>query len=207
MRNKKKETRCIKNAELRTSHDNDVVMIVGYPVIYNSNSEDMGFIERVAPGACKNALVSADVRALINHDPSQIVGRTGVNLTLSEDEKGLYMELVAPPKNSKRFDQLVNDIESGLITQQSYGFTVKMDEWVHFDNNKPSIRTIIEIDQLFDVSPVTYPAYPDTTVALRSLDEAKQDNLSIAKKRELALRDEQRNLDIDILIIQNKWEN
>ena len=170
-----KEIRTI-GAELRVKRDGDKPPVIsGYAAVFNSLSDDLGgFREKIAPGAFRGALKGSDVRALINHDPSQIVGRTGVNLALKEDDRGLFMELTPPPAGSERFDQLARDIESGLITQQSFGFTVRTDEWTEDKKKQTVTRTLKEIDQLFDVSTVTFPAYPDTTVALRNLEEHRK---------------------------------
>ena len=143
--------------------------ISGYAAVFNSQSEDLGFREVIKPGAFKNALKKSDVRALMNHDPNLIFGRQGVNLRLKEDRNGLHME--AEPVATSTYRMVSENIAAGLITQQSFAFTVPDggDEW----NDDYSKRTINEIDQVFDVSPVTYPAYSDTSVALRSRDAAK----------------------------------
>ena len=148
--------------------------IEGYAAVFNSDSVDMGFIERIAPGAFKSALKNADVRALINHDPNEIVGRTGQNLTLSEDEKGLKIEMSRPKGDSKRYEQLLADIESGFISQQSFAFTIEKESWEGIEEDTPT-RTINKVGMLTDTSFVTYPAYPDTSVALRSLELARDE--------------------------------
>jgi HK97 family phage prohead protease len=141
--------------------------ISGYAAVFNSDSEDMGFIERIKPGAFKSAIKKSDVRALFNHDQNLIFGRSGVNLSLKEDKKGLFMEVA--PLQTKTYQMVEENIRSGLVTQQSFAFTVKSDEW----NDDFTQRTIREVGEIFDVSPVTYPAYSDTTVALRSMKTAK----------------------------------
>jgi hypothetical protein len=80
---------------------------------------------------------------------------------------------VATPIDTRNFREVAEEVRLGLLTGQSFGFTIKSDEWEGLDTDKP-IRTITEIDQIFDVGPVTYPAYQDTTVALRSLEAAKE---------------------------------
>jgi HK97 family phage prohead protease len=144
--------------------------IVGYPIVYDKDSEDMGFVERIAPGAVTEALKRSDVRGLKNHDPSLIFARQGVNLKLTEDDKGL--KYVATPVDTRNYKDVADEIKSGLLTGQSFGFTVTKDEWRDLETDYPK-RTITEIGEIFDVGPVTYPAYQDTTVALRSLDAAK----------------------------------
>jgi HK97 family phage prohead protease len=143
--------------------------ISGYAAVFNSDSEDLGFIEEIKPGAFKDTIARSDVRALFNHEPSLIFGRQGVNLRLKEDKTGLYME--TDPVATSTYRMVSENIEAGLINQQSFAFTVPEggDKW----NDDYSRRTIYKIDQIFDVSPVTYPAYSDTSVALRSRDAAK----------------------------------
>jgi len=145
-------------------------MITGYPIVYNKDSEDMGFIERIAPGAAKKALKRSDIRALKNHDPNLIFGRQGVNLKFTEDKDGLYYE--ASEIDTQTYRQVAEEVRLGLLTGQSFGFTIIADEWTDLDTDKPK-RTITEIGQIYDVGPVTYPAYTDTSVALRSLEKAK----------------------------------
>lgn len=140
--------------------------ISGYAAVFNKDSEDMGFIERIKPGAFKNALKKSDVRALFNHDPNLIIGRSGVNLSLKEDKKGLFMEV--SPLATATYRMVAENISAGLVTQQSFAFMVEEDEW----DEDFRQRTIKKVSEVFDVSPVTYPAYPDTSVALRCRQDA-----------------------------------
>ncbi len=154
--------------------DGALPKIEGYAAVFNSDSEDMGFIERIRPKAFRDALKSSDARALFNHDPNYILGRqSNGTLTLTEDKKGLHMS-VSPPDTQLVRDMVLAPIERGDITQQSFGFTIEKDSWEGLDSDKPT-RTIEKVKEVFDVSPVTYPAYSDTEVALRSMKEA-QDN-------------------------------
>ena len=167
----KKEIRTIKTAvKVEKREDGSIKSIVGYPIVYNSDSEDMGFIERIAPGAATKALLKSDVRGLKNHDASLIFARTGVNLTLKEDKDGVMMQ--ATPVDTHNFRETAKEVDLGLLDGQSFAFTIKADEWKGLDTDKPT-RTITEFDSIFDVGPVTYPAYPDTSVGLRTLEEAR----------------------------------
>jgi HK97 family phage prohead protease len=166
-----KEVRHIKTtAKVEVRKDGTVGAIYGYPIVYNKDSEDMGFVESIAPGAVKKALKRSDIRGLKNHDPSLIFARQGVNLKLSEDDNGLRYE--ATPIDTRNFKEVAEEVRLGLLTGQSFGFTVEADEWSDLETNHPR-RTITEIGEIFDVGPVTYPAYVDTSVALRSLNEAR----------------------------------
>lgn len=201
-----REVRCwdLKGLTLRVIRKNDdsLPKVEGYAAVFNSDSEDMGFIERIAPGAFKKALKTSDTRALFNHDSNIILGRTSAGtLELKEDKKGLFMSII-PPDTQLIRDMVLAPIERGDITQQSFGFTVKADKWKEIDGKTP-IRTITEIGELFDVSPVTFPAYPDTDVALRSLENIKKDQVTLATKvAEIRAKDEQANLDIDLMKIK-----
>ena len=202
MSKEKKEMRVLRTAELRIirKDDDSLPKIEGYAAVFNKNSEDMGFIERISPGAFKSAIKTSDVRALFNHDSNIILGRTtSGTLELKEDEKGLFMS-VTPPDTQLVRDMVLSPIERGDITQQSFGFTIDEDSWEHKDN-EPSIRTITKVRELFDVSPVTYPAYPDTAVALRSLDNIKKDSETRAQDLATKAQAEERNMDIDMLIL------
>ena len=141
--------------------------ISGYAAVFDKDSEYMGFIERIDRKAFNEAIPKSDVRGLQNHDPNFIFARSGVNLTLKADKVGLHMDV--SPLTTSTYKMVEENIRSGLITQQSFAFTVDEDEW----NEDFTRRTIKKIGQIFDVSVVTYPAYADTSVALRSLEKAK----------------------------------
>jgi HK97 family phage prohead protease len=179
----KKEVRSIQEKPgIETREDGSIGKIHGYAIVYNRDSEDMGFIEQIAPGAARKAIKRSDIRALKNHDPSLIFGRQNVNLKLIEDERGLRYE--AEPIDTANYREIAEEVRTGLLTGQSFGFTVLSDEWSGLDTDNPK-RTITEIGEIFDVGPVTYPAYQDTTVALRSLDSAKEkpkDDIEITNK-------------------------
>jgi len=89
-------------------------------------------------------------------------------LEVKEDREGLLMEVIPPDTQWAR--DLMVSIDRGDINQQSFGFTVETDQWEEKEG-ADTIRTLIKIRQLFDVGPVTFPAYPDTSVATRSLEE------------------------------------
>ena len=184
----KKERRYIKVQELRVDEDFGKMTLTGYSAVFNSLSEDLGgFREKIQPGAFKNAIAKSDCRALFNHDANFVLGRsTAKTLRLKEDKTGLLMECDLPDTQFAR--DLMVSINRGDITQQSFGFTVKTDIWEENRDKQEVTRTLTEIEELFDVSPVTFPAYPDTTVAKRSLDnfqkssEIRGDTGEIARK-------------------------
>lgn len=148
-----------------------VPTLVGHAAVFNRDSELIAgsFIERIAPGAFRESIAKGDdVRALINHDPSLILARTiSRTLLLREDQHGLYVEIQIPKTTYAQ--DLLESTKRGDISQMSFGFTVSPggERWERGQNGAPDIRTLLSV-RLFDVSPVTYPAYPDTDVAVRS---------------------------------------
>ena len=151
----------------------DENVIEGYAAVFDKDSEDFGgWHERIAPGAFSSVLKDNAV-ALFNHDMNLVLGRNGVNLTLSEDGVGLKYKVKLPDTQlGKDTRQLIKD---GIISQSSFAFTVEEQEWRH-SKDEPSVRTIKKIKRLYDVSPVTSPAYPDATVGARSFEAEKQND-------------------------------
>ena len=158
--------------------------IVGYAAKFMTRSQDLGgFVEQIEHSAFQRSLdENADVRALIDHNPSLILGRTlSGTLKLSTDSTGLLVE-ITPPDTSYSRDLMVS-LERGDITQMSFAFVTKKDNWEK--DGTVNLRTLIDLD-LHDVSAVTYPAYLDTEVGLRSLSSflaEKQEDVSDIQKR------------------------
>lgn len=148
--------------------DTEVPFLRGHAAVFNKLSDNLGgFREKITPGAFDDVL-SDDVRALFNHDSNFILGRTASNtLTIGQDKKGLSYEVELPDTQVGR--DLAISVERGDISQSSFAFTVEEDSWDEDDEGR-IVRTITKIRKLFDVSPVTYPAYPDATVGVRSME-------------------------------------
>lgn len=158
--------------------------IRGYAAVFNQESENLGtedyeLREVLSPGAFDDVL-NDDVRALFNHDSSLILARSkGGNGTLriGTDDTGLWYEFEAPDTQAGR-DLLVS-LERGDVDQSSFGFTVSKEgqKWEETREGEKTkvLRTITKVSRLADVSPVTYPAYPDTKVALRNLEEFQKE--------------------------------
>lgn len=159
------------NIEVRADEEGKPAKIVGYAAVYGTQSEDIGFRETISKGAFEGADTS-DVRALFNHDSSKILGRTkSGTLRVSADEVGLRYEIDVP--NTTYAADLLESMQRGDVNQSSFAFSDVDDKWEERDGIW--YREIMQIRQLYDVSPVTYPAYSDTSVALRSLDKVKAD--------------------------------
>jgi uncharacterized protein len=156
--------------ETREDQTKDENVIEGYAAVFNRDSEDFGgWHERIAPGAFSEVLKD-DAVALFNHDTNLVLGRNGVNVTLSQDETGLKYRIKLPDTSLARdLRQLIKD---EIIHQSSFAFTVAQQEWKH-EEKKPSVRTVQKVKRLYDVSPVTRPAYRDATVGARSFEASK----------------------------------
>lgn len=158
------ERRYFAEAEIRLAdpENEESNAITGYAAVFNAWSEDLGFFkEQIAPGAFKATIKKGDIRALINHDPNLIIGRTrNKTLKLWEDDNGLGFEVTLP--NTSYAMDLRESIKRKDITQNSFGFQTVRDEWSE-DGKR---RTLHEV-RLFDISPVTFPAYRQTNVKLR----------------------------------------
>lgn len=156
------------NIEFRASEDDGGRTIEGYAALYDSESEELwGFTETIEPGAFDNADLS-DVRALMNHDPNLILARSASGtMQLGTDQKGLWYRFEAP--DTTFGNDFLTMVKRGDISQSSFAFTIKEDSWEDLEGGN-TLRHIRQIDKVFDVSPVTYPAYEKTSVTARSLD-------------------------------------
>ena len=157
-------------AELRTASDGEAPKISGYAAVYDAYSEDMGgWYERIAPGAFTDALGTSDIRCLINHDANLIMGRCKAKtLRISEDNTGIAIECDPPDTQYSR--DLQESMKRGDIDQMSFSFIPADTDWSETHNGLP-VRTITKFAELYDVSVVTYPAYPTTSAQCRSAKE------------------------------------
>lgn len=189
MSKNKMERRYINAAiELRETDAEPVVS--GYAARFNELSEELwGFREMIRPGAFSEALQGSDIRALFNHDPSQIVARTKNNtLRVWEDEHGLLYEFTPNMKTTAGRD-LVEHLRRGDIDQSSFAFSMEggVEEWD--DSGDMPVRILKKIGRLYDVSPVTYPAYPSTSVGLRSAEEIYKAYMKTKEERGVSPQD------------------
>lgn len=166
--------------ELRAAAGDQPKRIAGYAAKFNARSENLGygevkFFEIIEPGAFDEVL-GDDVRGLFNHDPNLILGRNKAKtLRLHVDATGLAYEIF-PAEQSYAKDLEVS-LTRGDVNQSSFAFAMPADysgeKWVR--EGKTVTRYIKKVARLYDVSPVTYPAYPDTEVSLRNLVNAYRD--------------------------------
>lgn len=158
--------------EVRLDNEDDKPTISGLGAVFNKRAEIFpGFFEEILPGAFDDVLKSDDVRALFNHDSNNILGRKSAGtLELRSDKKGLDYKIFPPDTQVGRDVQV--SIDRGDVTGSSFSFTVAKngDSWEERDDGTV-LRTITKIKSLGDIGPVTFPAYNDTTVAVRSRDD------------------------------------
>ncbi|EGQ3151768.1 HK97 family phage prohead protease [Staphylococcus pseudintermedius] len=165
--------------------DDEQMIVEGYALRFNTLSNDLGgFVETILPEALEKTDLS-DVRCLIDHDSSKVLGRTvSKTLELNVDDEGLYFRCQLP--NTSYARDLYENIKLQNINQCSFGFILD-DEGDSFDKRDDGLfkRTIKKIKSLFDVSIVTYPAYNDTDVApaLRSIEAIKESEKQKAENR------------------------
>lgn len=173
-----RETRSV-TAELRVTASDDGRTLEGL-IPYSSPSVDLGgFTEIIAPGAFAAALgADADVRALLNHDSTLLLGRTkSSTLTLTDSPEGLRYRLKLP--NTTAGNDLAEQVSRGDLEATSFGFCCHKESWAVADDGT-TIRTLQEVE-LFEVSPTGDPAYPDASVALRSIPDEIRSRIEQSK--------------------------
>jgi len=182
------ETRSIAYSTLELRADPDSDTLVGYAAVFDAPSEPMPFTEFVRRGAFAKTLNDgADVRLLVDHAGVPLARTKSGTLLLEEDDRGLRVEASLDPMNPDA-QRILSAMRRGDLSQMSFAFKAVKDSF----NADRSVRELKEV-QLFDVSVVTYPAYEDTIVSLRSRQPVtvevsgslslRQRQIQIAKQR------------------------
>lgn len=151
--------------------------IEGYAALYSSRSVNLGgFTEEITPGAFEGVIEKSVTLALIDHNQSRgILAKNSKgkgSLTLEADEKGLHFRFSAP--ETELGNELIEYLKRGDITQCSFAFSVADEHWEKTGEDE-YVRHIDKIDRLYDVSAVFNPAYPETSIAMRSLEAFKSE--------------------------------
>lgn len=173
MENKKIEKRTITHSvEVRADNDR---MVEGYALLFDTRSQDLGgFVEMIDKGALEGVIEKSDIFALLNHNDSRgILARSkegSGSLILDSDTVGLRYMFEAP--RTALGDELLEYLKRGDITGSSFAFSTDEDEWEELEDGR-QLRRIKKFERIYDVSPVWNPAYLDTSVAMRSMDEYK----------------------------------
>ncbi|MFS7388752.1 HK97 family phage prohead protease [Carnobacterium maltaromaticum] len=179
--------------ELRSDGESNEI-IEGYALKFDKWSDDLGwFREKLASESLEKTDMS-NVTALFNHNESQILGRSGINLELDVDNIGLRFKV--KPTDTSYSRDLMENIRQGVINQCSFAFTVSREqdseEWRENLESGIYERTIKNIDKLYDVSVVTTPAYPDTEAVVGARSKELVDKLELRKQ----------NKEIELLMLE-----
>ena len=181
--------------------------VSGYGSVFNSQSEDLGFIETIDPNAITEETIKrSDVFATLNHDMDKILARCKYgsgSLELKCDDKGLYYRFDAP--NTDLGDELLEYLTRGEIDSSSFAFTVKRDEWKNGDDGK-HYRRILEIDQIFDISPVFCAAYPEAICQKRNKPSDYADKINTLEKRDMDNKEKLNQLEEEIKKLKAEME-
>jgi hypothetical protein len=179
--------------------------LAGYASVFDAPTDLGPFDEVVRPRAFRRALkTKQDVRALINHDSNLVLGRSASGtLRMTEDEKGLKVEIDPPDTQYAR--DLIAVMRRGDVSQMSFAFlpTDDGERVTRDDETGRRLRELTDVD-LFDVSVVTYPAYADTSVALRSIEDAERRERSESERRAREFRSLQLRLALGRLSLTRK---
>lgn len=186
LRGGQREIRYAPIMELRVEGEDEgaaegTVRVVGHGAVFDRLSEWLWhprgeFREQIRKGAFEPALGKSDIRFLLNHDGLPLARNKSGTLKVEEDDIGLSIEAELDLSDPD-VQRLVPKLKRGDLSQMSFAFMLPVeggDEWEETDEGL--IRTIVRFEELFDVSPVTYPAYPDTDVAVRRLEQWRGDH-------------------------------
>jgi uncharacterized protein len=186
----KKEIRAynLEGVEIRKTGDTPIVS--GYAAVFEKLSLPLfGFREKIRLGAFENSIRSGNVKALWNHNSDYPLASTkGKTLIVREDKRGLFFELQLP--NTTWGKDAEESIRRGDTDGVSFGFETLVDEW---DNSDPknTIRTLVEV-RLIEISPTPFPAYPDTSLNVRTAEDVYKQ----FQKSQRAYTERKRDLDI-----------
>lgn len=172
--------------------DADTNKITSYSAVFNSWSKELwGFREIIRPGTFTKTIQNSDIRCLFNHDPNLILGRNKAGtLDIEEDSKGLRYTVSLP--GTSYAQDLKQSVMRGDITENSFWFDTISDRWgtEEIDGQKWEIRELLEVT-LFDVSPVTFPAYPGTE-GIQARAQPFFNTISLKSKRNLPFTDQEK---------------
>ena len=168
----------LRTANFKTREDGDQMIVSGYFAVFDSNYEIWhGATESIDRHAFDDAL-NDDIRALINHESTYVLGRTtSGTLKLSIDDVGLFGEIMINPKDLDAVN-LYERVKRGDVTQCSFGFEI-LEQDIN-EKEDGSVHFLIKKVKLYEVSPVTFPAYEDTSISARKRDfeESKKSEIN-----------------------------
>lgn len=167
----KLEYRALKGLHLREAPKDSgyIGVLAGYAAMFNRDSVrfagwEKDWVERIAPGAFRASLeTNPDVVALWSHDSSRPAARTPDTLTVREDDQGLAVEISLVDTATNR--DLLTNVRAKIVDSMSFGFMPVRTRWE--ETPELDVRTLLEVE-IYEVSPVVWPAYPDTSIGERS---------------------------------------
>lgn len=180
--------------EERAGEDSGLPKITGYSAVFEVDTEIQTFFgnfqERIQKGAFRRAIREGqNVRALRNHNPDNLLGTTEAKtLKLREDDTGLFIEIDTP--NTSIGKDTMESVKRGDLSGMSFAFVVRKEKWINGEDGATDLRIIQDVD-LYDVGPVTYPAYAQTTADIRSQSQVYQVGLTELGKEVPRLTTEQ----------------
>jgi len=182
MEDEKREIRNV-SAPLTRAADPESRMVEGYALLFRTPSDRLDFEETIDEGALDGVIERSDVFCVIDHDINRgVLGRCKRgegSLSLTIDEKGLMYRFEAP--KTALGDELLENLRRGEIDESSFCFDVEDEEWIKKEDGSWK-RSIKQIGNLYDVSPVYRAAYSSTSVYLRGLELAKEKEAEEARK-------------------------
>lgn len=176
-----KEYRYVGMDAVEIREEGESRFVEGYVNEFGALSEDLGgFREKVERGAFARSIEQGDVLALWQHDSADPLGRMSNGLLeLREDSRGLWFRIKAEALSPRQLEK----VQDGTVRNMSFGFFTKADSWE--ENDGGTVRTLLDVE-LLEVSPVTFPAYRDSSAAVRSLDAWRKDHgesVDIARRK------------------------
>lgn len=196
-----KITRCY-NFEMRASKDDDEKGIIeGRPIVYDRETDLGWFREIIQKGALEKTDLK-DVRFLVNHNTDMIpLARSRNNnenstMQMTVDEKGMKIRVKLDIENNSDAKNLYSAISRGDVTGMSFMFTIRGEAWDDKDTDSP-LRTITDIEKVFEVSAVTFPAYESTEINARCKSELENYRRTLENVKSGSLEND--SVDIDLL--------
>lgn len=173
-----RENRQLRTAltEFKTREDGENLTIEGYFAVFNSNYDlGWGMSESIAPGAFTDT-ISDDIRALVNHDTTLVLGRTSAHtLEIRQDEHGLWGKVTINPNDQDAMN-LYARVQRGDVNQCSIGFDILDEET---ERRGEDVHWTIKAVKLYEVSACTFPAYEETAISARAKDKEEMQKRSL----------------------------
>lgn len=176
--------------EIRAGTDQENgTYITGKPIVYEK-AADMGYFEEIIERGALDGTKLDDVRFLVNHNTNMIpLARSKSSnkkstMQLGTTDGGMEIRVNLDTENNAEAKALYSAVQRGDITSMSFMFTIKAEKWERMDTDYP-LRRIQKIDQVFEVSAVTFPAYEATEINARSKEtlESARNLLTDKEKR------------------------